>query len=403
MTAEPTAATPVAPLVSPLRDTLVARAEALGEALRSRAAAAAEARRIPDATIAEMQDAGFFRMVQPARYGGDEVDPGTFFEVQMAVARACPSTAWVLGVVGIHPWQLALFAPEAQDEVWGADRSTLLSSSYMPVGKVTPVDGGYRLSGRWAFSSGVDHCQWALLGAFVPTPAGPPDMRTFLVPRRDFTVLDTWRTSGLAATGSNDVVVDDAFVPEHRTHRLIDGYTGKNPGNAVNDAPLYRLPFGQIFVRSVSTTAIGIAEGCLRDWSSGVKGAIARLDAARIAEDTAPQELAARATTTIRELKLVLHDACETMLGHARAGRPLPIEDRLVWRYQSALAVQRSVALVDDMFHLTAARAIASESPLQRWFQDSQAARAHYANNPGKPALNLGRVVLGLKNQDYFL
>src|SRR5258708_3783039 len=136
---------------------LVERALALKSALAARTAQADELRRVPDETIADFREAGFFRMLQPARWGGLEVDPGTFFEVQLTVASACPSSAWVLGVVAVHSWQLALFPLQAQEEVWGTDASTLVSSSYAPTGKVTRADGGYRVSGRWSFSSGCDH------------------------------------------------------------------------------------------------------------------------------------------------------------------------------------------------------------------------------------------------------
>src|SRR5262245_33341804 len=237
---------------------LVQKARELAPVLAQRVPEADRLRRVPDATIAEFKEAGVFKMLQPSRWGGLEVDPKTFFEVQWTIAAACPSSAWVLGVVAVHNWQLALFDPKAQDEVWGEDSSTLISSSYAPTGKITRVEGGYRISGRWSFSSGCDHCQWVFLGGFVP-PEGDqkaPDMRTFLVPRSDYKIDDNWHVAGLKGTGSKDIVVENAFVPEHRTHRLIDGYFRKSPGNATNTAPLFKLPFGQIFVRSVSTSAI---------------------------------------------------------------------------------------------------------------------------------------------------
>src|SRR5262249_54032032 len=158
-------------------------AEELAPILAARAAEADALRRLPDQTIADFHAAGFFRMLQPARWGGLEIDPGVFFDVQTTIAAACPSSAWVLGVVGGHNWQLALFALEAQGEVWGGDPRTLISSSYAPTGRITRAEGGYRVSGRWSFSSGCDHCQWVFLGGFVPQEGEgrPPDMRTFLL------------------------------------------------------------------------------------------------------------------------------------------------------------------------------------------------------------------------------
>ena len=183
----------------PSEKDLVPNARALKAALTARIPQADELRRVPDETIADFRQAGFFRMLQPARWGGLEVDPQTFFDVQMTVASACPSSAWVLGVVAVHSWQLALFPLAAQEEVWGTDSSTLISSSYAPTGKVTRADGGYRISGRWSFSSGCDHCQWIFLGGFVPpeVEGKPPEMRTFLLPRSDYRIDDNWQVVGL--------------------------------------------------------------------------------------------------------------------------------------------------------------------------------------------------------------
>ncbi|HEY6458864.1 MAG TPA: flavin-dependent monooxygenase [Polyangiaceae bacterium] len=384
---------------------LVAHAVAMKETLAGRASKADALRRIPDETIADFHEAGFFRMLQPSRWGGLEVDPGTFFDVQMAVAAACPSSAWVLGVVAVHAWQLALFPLEAQEDVWGKDARTLVSSSYAPTGKVARAEGGYRVSGRWSFSSGCDHCQWAFLGGFVPPEAEgkPPEMRTFLLPRADYRIDDTWHVAGLKGTGSKDVVVENAFVPEHRTHRLVDGFKRQSPGNAVNEAPLYRLPFGQIFVRSVSTSAIGAAEGALAAYLAIAAKRVAAGDGAKVSEDPATQTVAARAATLVDEARVVLHRNFAEMMTLVRAGKELPVDRRVRFRHDSAMAVVKCVEAVDLLFTASGGRAICLESPLLRDFLDVHAARAHYANNPEKPARNFGGVQLGAKTVDYFL
>ncbi len=307
----------------------------------------------------------------------------------MTIAAACPSSAWVLGVVGVHAWQLALFPEQAQADVWGDDPRTLISSSYAPTGKIARQEGGYRVSGRWSFSSGCDHCRWVFLGGMVP-PEGegkPPEMRTFLLPRSDYRIDDNWHVAGLKGTGSKDVVVEDAFVPEHRTHRLVDGFKRRSPGNEVNPAPLYRLPFGQVFVRSVSTSAKRIGAG----------------DGSKVAEEAAAQLVCANAAATIDEVRLVLHRNMDEMMTLTRAGEDIPLERRVAFRHDSSRAVVRCAAAVDDLFTQSGGRAIFRESPMLRWFLDVHAARAHYANNPDKPGRNFGGVLLGLKNQDFFL
>jgi 3-hydroxy-9,10-secoandrosta-1,3,5(10)-triene-9,17-dione monooxygenase len=382
----------------------VARARALAPALVERLPQADSLRRLPDATVADFRQAGFFRMLQPARFGGAEVDPSVFFDVQMAIAAACASSAWVLGVVGVHAWQLALFPPRAQEEVWGVDPHALISSSYAPTGKVTRAEGGFRISGRWSFSSGCDHCGWVFLGGLAPVgPGDKPDMRTFLLPRADYRIDDNWHVAGLKGTGSKDIVVEDAFVPEHRTHRLIDGYFRSSPGNEVNPAPLYRLPFGQIFVRSVSTTAIGIAQAALEAYLAVARGRIAAGDGAKVAEDPTTQTICARAAAEIEEVRAILHRDLDEMMTLARAGKEIPIERRARFRCESSNAVERCRKVVDELFTSSGGRAIFLASPMLRCFLDVHAARAHHANNPDKPARNLGGLLLKLKNQDYFI
>ena len=381
------------------------RARALVPVLAERGKRADELRRVPDETIADFHEAGFFRMLQPSRWGGLEVDPQVFFDVQMTLASGCPSSAWVLGVVAVHNWQLALFADKAQDDVWGKDRKTLISSSYAPTGKVERAEGGYRVSGRWSFSSGCDHCDWAFLGGFAPTgvEGKPPEMRTFLLPKSDYRIDDVWHVAGLKATGSKDIVVENAFVPEHRTHRLIDGFKRQSPGNALNTAPLYKLPFGQIFVRSVSTSAIGAAMGALEVYRDVAQKRIAASDASKVADDPTTQVICAEAATLIDEVKLVLHRNFDEMMALVRAGEDISIDRRVKYRYDSSNAVRKCVEAVDLLFTASGGRGIFLGNPLLRFFLDVHAARAHYANNPEKPARNFGAVQLKQKSVDYFI
>ena len=241
---------------------VIRSAEALGPVLDARRADCALKARVPDATIEDFHTAGFFKLLQPSEYGGYEMDPQVFYTVLQEIARTCMSSAWVLGVVGVHNWQLNLFDDEAAAEVWGEDSSVLISSSYAPVGRVTPVDGGFRLTGQWSFSSGCEHCDWVFLGAVVPTEDAPWDMsnyRTFLLPAADYSIVENWDVVGLKGTGSHDIIVDDVFVPEHRTH-----YTREDGGGRkfMHKAPLYRLPFMQVFCPSRVDAYPGCRAGC---------------------------------------------------------------------------------------------------------------------------------------------
>jgi 3-hydroxy-9,10-secoandrosta-1,3,5(10)-triene-9,17-dione monooxygenase len=330
-----------APQTTPA-ERLYRAAKALAPTLRERTAETARLGQLPEATLRAMQEAGFFRIMQPARYGGFEMDPEVFFRVQMLLAEGCMSTAWVLGVVAIHNWQLALFDDRAQQDVWGDDQGTLISSSYMPVGKVTREDGGYRLSGHWGFSSGSKHCQWAFLGAMVPPehPGEEADYRTFLVPRSDYQIVENWNVSGLEGTGSHDIIVDGALVPEYRTHRSIDGFNCDSPGNAVNQHYIYRLPFGQIFVRAVSSSGIGCLKGVVDGYISVNRDRVGLNDGNKIATDPDAQMALAEAISTVDECETIMFRNFDAMVEAARNGTQLPIEERIKMRFDAA-AVSR--------------------------------------------------------------
>lgn len=384
---------------------LYKRARDLVPALRERTKETADLGKLPDATIAAMQDAGFFRIMQPARYGGFEMQPEVFFRVQMTLAEGCMSTAWVLGVVAIHNWQLALFDDRAQQDVWGDDDSTLISSSYMPVGKVEHVEGGYKLSGHWGFSSGSKHCDWAFLGAMIPpTKEGEaPDYRTFLVPRSDYDIVDNWDVSGLEGTGSNDIIVKDAFVPEYRTHRSTHGFECDSPGNAVNQHPIFRLPFGQIFVRAVCSSAVGCLKGVTNAYITVNKDRVGLNDGNKIATDPDAQMALAKAISTVDECEAIMFRNFDAMLEAAEAGTSLPIEQRIKMRFDAALVAGKCADAINNMFIACGAQGIFRDHPLNRAWLDINAGRTHVANNPFKFGRSLGGVLMGGENTDFFL
>ncbi len=373
--------------------------------LRERITETARLGHLPEATVKEMQDAGFFRIMQPARYGGFELDPEVFFNVQMILAEACMSTAWVLGVVAIHNWQLALFDDQAQQDVWGEDDATLISSSYMPVGKVEHVEGGYKLSGHWGFSSGSKHCKWAFLGGMVPpTREGEaPDYRTFLVPLGDYKILDNWNVSGLEGTGSHDIVVKDAFVPEYRTHRSIHGFECNSPGNAVNDHYIFRLPFGQIFVRAVSSSSIGCLKGVVDSYVAVNRDRVGLNDGNKIATDPDAQMALATAVSTIDECQTIMFRNFDTMIEAVRQGQELDIKQRIQMRFDAAQVAAKCTEAINLMFISCGAQGIFRDHPLNRAWLDINAGRTHVANNPFKFGRNLGGIMMGGENGDFFL
>lgn len=371
---------------------------ALQGQFRELAGQARQLRRVPQENIDALREAGFFLALQPERYGGYQLDPQDFFRMQCAIAEGCMSTAWATGIIAVHAFQLALMDDRAQEEVWGDDIHTRVSSSYAPLGKVEPAQGGFTLSGRWGWSSGSDHCSWVLLGAIVPGEG----FRTFLLPRIDYTIVDTWYSMGLQGTGSNDIVVDGAFVPDYRTHKQMDGFSGSNPGIEINDAPLYRLPWAQTFIRVVSTPAIGAAREGLRLYKDTVVGK-ASGDVTKLAGDVSTVERIAEATNAIDEMEALLYRNFDRMMAAARAGKPISIEDRALYRYQASLVIEKSMAVIDSLFSSAGGASVFSDSEIQQRFLDIHTARAHVANNPTAFARNLGGLGVGAENGDFFI
>src|SRR5260370_735921 len=236
--------TPASAARSPDFAELLARAEALVPVLRERAGRAEELRRLPDEAIDELHQSGLFRLLQPKRVGGSELPFRSIVELVSVIGRGDGSTAWVLANLAAHHWLLGMWPEQAQDEIWGESPDNLIGSALIfPRGRARKVPGGYRLSGRWPFSSGVDPAAWNLIGAILQDEeTGTTEPRIFLLPARDYTIIDTWQVIGLAGTGSKDVAVEDVFVPDYRSVAVAHIPAGANPGTSVNPSWPYPLP-----------------------------------------------------------------------------------------------------------------------------------------------------------------
>jgi 3-hydroxy-9,10-secoandrosta-1,3,5(10)-triene-9,17-dione monooxygenase len=254
-----------------------------------------------------MTEGGFFRVLQPARWGGYEMRPETFYDIEIELARGDMSVGWVYGVLGVHPWLMGLMDDRATQEVWGESEDTRLCSSLIPVGRAKSVTDGFELEGYWRFSSGCHHAQWAILGGIVTSQvSGAPDVRVFLVPRSDYEIKDdAWHVGGLNGTGSEDIIIRNAFVPSHRTRRMSENFECTGPGHAVNTSPLYRMPFGQIFFRGVSSAAVGALQSLLDAFVSIARERSGFLG--KTADDPAAQQVCAETAATLDEIKAVLH------------------------------------------------------------------------------------------------
>jgi 3-hydroxy-9,10-secoandrosta-1,3,5(10)-triene-9,17-dione monooxygenase len=382
---------------------LIERARSLVPALKARTAQADKDLKVPQESVAELQSAGLLRALQPKAFGGYEVDPRTFFEIQTILAEGCMSTAWIYGVMGVHPWQLARYPIEAQREVWADDHNALICSTYMPAARVTVVEGGYRISGRWGFSSGSEHCQWVFLGGILP-PDGElaAEHGTFLLPRKDYQIERNWDVMGLRGTGSHDIVVEDVFVPAHRVQRTNNWTLEATPGRLVNTNPIYAIPFAQVFSRAVSTSAIGALQGAINEFRDNAAKHIGK-HGARTADDPVAQTAVAEAMITVDSLRLVLERNYEHLMSLARAGEYPDTETRLLYRYQSAYVTNICAERANDLLRSMAASGLYNTNPVARLFRDLHQARGHIANNYMAYGRSYGAVMLGLPNPDPYV
>lgn len=367
-----------------------------------RAQEAEDSRRISEASMSDLQEAGLFRLLQPKRFGGFEADPIAFYTAVRLVASACGSTGWVASVVGVHPWQLSLFPEQAQLDVWGSDPHVRMSSSYAPTGRARIVEGGYRLDGRWSFSSGCDHATWVLLGGIVTDEEGNQvDFKTFLLPLGDYRIDDVWDTVGLRGTGSNDIVVEDAFVPDYRSLSFADTSRCVCAGQDVNTAPLYRIPFGSIFSYSITTPIIGMAEGAYNAHVGYMKERVrVSYGKAKAAEDPFPQVRIADAAGETDVAWLQLERNIGELMRYAEAGEKIPMSLRLRVRRDQVRGTTRSIGAIDRLFENSGGRALANGTPIQRFWRDAHAGRVHAINDPERALSMFGMAELGLRVQE---
>jgi len=365
-------------------------------------------RRLSDASWSLLNEHGILRALQPQRWGGRETSLVEFVDAVFAISRASPSAGWVAGVLGVHPWQLALFPEQAQRDLWADDPSTLHSSSYNPTGKAVRVDGGFRLSGRWSFSSGCDHCRAVNLGAIAGVGeldgVGPqPDFRSFLLTREQYRIDDNWHVAGLQGTGSKDIVVEDAFVPEHRTQSHLDYAMGKPlPGWSVNASPLYRLPFSVVFNSALAVSILGSAQGFVDAWIGQMRGRRAR-PGTQFEDDAMTQSRLARAAWAVETTMTQVREDLRVLTQQAERGVPASMPQRARCRWHMTHGCDLVGDAVVELFRAGSGRSIFLDHPLQHRFQDVQGGLGHAFMVPDPLARAVGGMLLGAKAPEYVM
>ncbi len=365
--------------------------------IEQRASRTEELRRIPEETVRDLDEAGFFKLMQPEQWGGYQVDPVSFYQAVRRIATACGSTGWVAGIIGIHNWHLGLFDQQAQEDVWGADPTVRISSSYAPMGMGEVVEGGYKVNGNWAFSSGCEIADWAFVGGPVFKNGRPVDFVSYLIPRSDYTIKDVWHVVGLKGTGSNTLEVKDVFVPRHRVLSMRTMANYESPGLERNTAPVYKMPWGTIHPSTISTPIVGMAYGA---YTAHVEHQGKRVRAAYVGEKSKDDPFAkvriAAAASDIdaawRQLSGNLQSEYDLIL----AGEEIPMELRLAARRDQVRATARAIASIDLLFENSGGGALNLDSPIQRFWRDAHGGRVHAANDPERAYTAFGNGEFGI-------
>ena len=385
---------------------MVARARALIPELRNRAARTEELRRLPPQTERDLHDAGLFRIVQPKRVGGSELDYVALVDCADALGQADASVAWNFANLASHHWMLGMFDPRAQAAVWDKDVNALIASSFIfPAGRARKVDGGYVLNGHWPFSSGVESCDWNMLASVVSSDdeADGIEYRIFLLNRRDYKINDTWNATGLCGTGSNDVRVTDAFVAEQMTVSVSDLTGGPTPGSAVNPNALYALPVFSLFPYVLSGVGLGNAQACLNDYVDLARHRASTYNRAKVSDMQTTQIKIAEASAKIDAARLIMRTNCIDAMADAQRGHVPDIAAKTRLRRDGAFSVNLCTDSVSLLFAASGARSLFTSGALQRQFRDAHAVNSHLAFNFDAAGTNYGRVALGLPSENLTL
>jgi len=379
----------------PSAEELVARARALAPKLRERAVRAERDRNIPQESVDEFIEAGLIHTLQPKRWGGYEHDHEVAFDIAVELGKStCGSSAWCLNYLADHACMLALFPEEAQHDVWSRNKAACIATSAAPTGKVTPAPGGYRLDGRWSWCSGLRHSQWIMIGGLVQRPGEDhPDMRLYLVPVSELKQDDTWYCAGLRASGSNTAVLDNVFVPGHRSVSFSVLREGCSPGSKVNANPMYRAPFIALHSYALLGPVLGVARSGYAEFVQWTRQRYLTYTQLAIAQHVPVQIRVAEIAAQIDAAELLARRAFAT----ARADYAgMSLATRTLLRRDFTYALRMLRGALDDLVKISGSSGLMDDNPVQRCWRDAHAISSHVVMNWDVPAENFGRAEFGL-------
>jgi alkylation response protein AidB-like acyl-CoA dehydrogenase len=393
---------PAAGIVRPSLTAIKAALHDILPAIKARASATERARNVPVENVEALREIGFYKLVQPAAFGGYECDFAVLVDLIIELGRACASTSWVCGLLAAHQWMLGLFPARAQHEIWGSHPDATLCGSYAPVCLAVAERDGYRLDGRWSFASGCDNAQWAICAAVLPqTTERASEPAFFLVPRAEYSTDDTWDVIGLAGTGSKTLVLNDVFVPEHRVLAFAAAAAGRSPGSRLYDNRLFSVPVYCHVSTCLAATAIGAAIGALDDFIAATGNRMTRGSVTgannRMAEFPAIQIKVAEAAASVDAARFVLLRDVEAVMRVVREQGEASIEQRINNRRGQAFAVNLAVQAANIVNAAAGGNGLQMSNPIQRAWRDVNAVGRHVSLNWDAVGAMYGQMVLGLE------
>ncbi|HZW14264.1 MAG TPA: acyl-CoA dehydrogenase family protein [Noviherbaspirillum sp.] len=376
--------------IIPSEEELVARARALIPMLKEKAFKVEQDRMVSRETIDEFRKAGFFKVLQPKRWGGWQMSPVVYYRILMELGRGCGSSAWDAMVLGVHQWEFGQMDDRAAEDVWSKDNSVLVASSYAPWGECKRVEGGWILNGTWRTSSGCDHAEWAFLGGLVKDEKGNPvDRYAFLVSAKDYTIEDDWYVFGLAGTGSKSLVVKNAFVPDYRAHSQVDH------SNVDKLDLVYRFPFNQAFFTAVSSVIVGMAQGAIDEYTNQMQ--VRKDIAGRVPVMMSPyvKDRLGNAVTRVRSSRARLFNAITEGLAYVEKGDCIPLDLRVHHLLDIARTGRECEEATMLLFKATGARGMYLSNRMQLILRNVIAGSQHITQNSDDTAGMLGGYLLG--------
>lgn len=384
-------------MTTPSKEGLLDRVRAVVPLIAANAERAERERKPVDEVIEALKETGVFRSFVPPRYGGYDLDFDTFIDIGIAVAEACVSTGWITTFYMEHNWLFAHFGQKAQDEIFGAQPYILAPASVTPVGEATAEKGGFRLSGRWPWGSGIMHADWVMVNGVVKGPHLPPLPRLFILPVGEVSVADTWFASGMCGTGSNDIVIDGVFVPEHRAQEILSLAIGRSPGSRFHGSPAYRIPMAPFLGMTAGIPVLGAARRAVALFQERLGQRVLFGSDKKQIEFSSAQTRLGHARVAAQSAERLMRGVAHDLRAWGERAEPCPIEERARLRLQIGYVVRTCRDVVRDLLDAGGAGAHMSAHPLQRIGRDVDTLASHIMFDPDIAGETYGRLLLGLE------